>query len=277
MIINDICLDDPEILKGRGFAGERLRQHIEWYVASGRSGLTCIEMALNAAGKARSQVTEILDLPCGHGRVLRHLRTAFPTAQITACDLQRDGVDFCASKLGAIPVYARESPAENKLEPGRFDLIWVGSLLTHLDAPRPDFLECFRRWLRPGGVLVFTTHGRETYRHLATGESPVNYGLRYWNQTILLRGYERTGFGYGDYPNQFRYGISLSSIPWVFRLLQDISDLRLVHVAEKSWDSLQDVYGLVNEPGWSVRCEPISMKRFIKHRVRAVLEERRLS
>jgi SAM-dependent methyltransferase len=190
-MINDICLDDPEILA---------RGDIERYVASGRSGLTCIEMALNAAGKTRRQVTEILDLPCGHGRVLRHLKTAFQTAQTTARDLKRDGVDFCASQFGAIPVYARESPAENKLEPCRFDLIWVGSLLTHLDAPRwRDFLECFRRWLRPGGVLVFPTHGRETYRHLATGESPFDYGLRYWRQTILLRRYERTGFGYGDY------------------------------------------------------------------------------
>ena len=119
MIVNDICLDDPEILKGRGFAGERLRQHLEWYTASGRSGLTCIEVALNAAGKTRSQVTEILDLPCGHGRVLRHLKTASPTARITACDLKRDGVDFWASQFDATPVYARESPAENKLEPGR--------------------------------------------------------------------------------------------------------------------------------------------------------------
>jgi len=81
--------------------------------------LTCIEKALNAAGKTRSQVTEIPDLPCGHGRVLRHLKTASPTARITACDLKRDGVDFWASQFDATPVYARESPAENKLEPGR--------------------------------------------------------------------------------------------------------------------------------------------------------------
>ena len=51
--------------------------------------------------------------------MLRHLKTAFQTARITACDLKRDGVDFCASQFDAIPVYARESPAENKLEPGR--------------------------------------------------------------------------------------------------------------------------------------------------------------
>ena len=141
--------------------------------------MTYTEMALNAAGKTRSQVAEILDLPWGHGRVLRHLKMAFPTARITACDLKRDGVDFCASQFDAIPVYARESPVENKPEPGRFDLIWVGSLLTHLDAPRwRDFLECFRRWLRPCGVWVFSTHGRETYRHLATRESPFNCGLR---------------------------------------------------------------------------------------------------
>jgi len=111
-----------------------------------------------------------------------------------ACDLKREGVDFCASRFDAIPVYAHESPAENELERGRFDLIWVGSLLTHLDAPRwREFLECFRQWLRPGGILVFSTQGQESYRHLATGESPFDYGLPYWRQTILLRRYEQTG------------------------------------------------------------------------------------
>ena len=63
---------------------------------------------------------------------------------------------------------------------------------------------------------------------------------------------------------------------WVIRLLQEMGDLRLVHLSEKSWDNLQDVYGLVNEPGWSVCCEPVSMRRFIKHQVREVLEKRRL-
>jgi hypothetical protein len=41
-MITDICFNDPELLGG----GD-----VEWYMASGRSGLTCIEMALKAAGK----------------------------------------------------------------------------------------------------------------------------------------------------------------------------------------------------------------------------------
>jgi len=53
-MITDICPNDPEILGG----GD-----IEWYVASGRSGLTCIETALKAARETPEQMTEILDLP----------------------------------------------------------------------------------------------------------------------------------------------------------------------------------------------------------------------
>src|SRR4051812_31180575 len=49
---------------------------------------------------------DILDLPCGHGRVLRWLRARYDYARITGCDLDRDGVDFCAQQFGALPVYS---------------------------------------------------------------------------------------------------------------------------------------------------------------------------
>ena len=46
----------------------------------------------------------------------------------------------------------------------QFDLIWVGSLLTHLDNDHwSAFLKVFSTALRDRGLLIFTTHGRHTY------------------------------------------------------------------------------------------------------------------
>ena len=69
------------------------------YFNVGRSALECIDICLRAAQMGVFDVKRILDLPCGHGRVLRYLRAAFPEAEITACDILRDGVDFAPQRL----------------------------------------------------------------------------------------------------------------------------------------------------------------------------------
>jgi SAM-dependent methyltransferase len=98
------------------------------YFPVARSGLECIDVALRAARMDTSDVKQILDLPCGHGRVLRYLRAAFPGAQISACDIIRDGVDFCASEFGALPIYSEDDPRKIPIKKNSYDLIWVGSL-----------------------------------------------------------------------------------------------------------------------------------------------------
>jgi hypothetical protein len=65
--------------------------------------------------------TNILDLPCGHGRVLRHLQHAFPRAQLTACDVNMSATEFCARTFGATPVQGNESPQKIALK-GNYDL-----------------------------------------------------------------------------------------------------------------------------------------------------------
>ncbi|HET6573563.1 MAG TPA: class I SAM-dependent methyltransferase, partial [Fimbriiglobus sp.] len=126
------------------------------YFGVGRSALRAVTAALLAAGAPAPR--RILDLPCGYGRVLRALRAAFPDAAVTACDLNRGGVDFCAT-LGAAPADSAD-PIDRAGITGPFDLIWCGSLLTHLDRPGWDeFLTFFHRVLAPGGVCVVTTHG----------------------------------------------------------------------------------------------------------------------
>jgi LmbE family N-acetylglucosaminyl deacetylase/glycosyltransferase involved in cell wall biosynthesis len=216
------------------------------YLSVGQSALNCIKIAMLAAGKDGMDIQTILDLPCGHGRVLRTLRSAFPHAQITACDLLRDGVDFCANTFNAIPVYSTEDPDLIPIE-GGFDLIWCGSLLTHLTGDRwTGFLDFFNSHLNPEGVLVFSVHGPSCV--YAIREGRVSYGLEQGQLTKLLEDYDQFGFGYVDYVNTMGYGISVSSPSWVLSRLETLSDLRLVEYMEMAWDEHHDVIACMKDP-----------------------------
>lgn len=218
------------------------------YLGVGRSAIQCIVQSLRAARIPTDQVKRILDLPCGHGRVLRHLRATFPDAQVTGCDLLDDGVDFCASMLGAVPVYSDEDPGKIPLESDAFDLIWVGSLLTHLDADHwISFLKLFSRCLRPGGVLVFTTHGRDAYQGMI--ESRYDYGIHGEEQAAVRARHERTGFAFARYPTGGPCGTSFSKPTWVLSLVPLVTDMRLVMFSESLWVDHHDVYAFVkNDP-----------------------------
>ena len=210
------------------------------YFEAGRSALECVKRALAAARAAPPK--RILDLPCGHGRTLRALKAGYPDADLIACDIDPDGVDFCAHVLGATPVQSYFSPEHVEI-PGDVDLIWCGSLLTHLDSFRwHGFLALFERSLAPGGVLVFTTHGRKMAEKLRA------VTLRDFVRPTdnLLADYAHDGFAYSDYPRTPReYGISLSSPAWVRALLDERPGLQLVSYMESAW-GLQDVIACVS-------------------------------
>jgi SAM-dependent methyltransferase len=205
------------------------------YFHWGLAALDCIRAALSMA-EVEDPPRRILDLPCGHGRVLRMLAAAYPRADLIACDLDSDGVDFCARTFGATPVYSHNDPDQIGL-PVPFDLIWVGSLLTHVSASRwSAFLRLFAGHLEPGGVVVFTTHGRGIVDELRRGENTVAVA----EPASLVADVERVGFGYQDYSRVPDYGISVSLPHWVCRELQEHPRLELVTYTEGGWNSFQD-------------------------------------
>ena len=105
------------------------------YFRVGLGAVGLIEEAVKAAGMSDEDVRRVLDLPCGGGRVLRFLVRRFPRARFVACDLQQDMADFCARQFGARAVYSKDD-LEALSFAERFDLVWCGSLATHLDAER---------------------------------------------------------------------------------------------------------------------------------------------
>jgi len=158
------------------------------YFALGRRALELVQLAAHLC--EHPAFSRILDLPCGHGRVLRWLRAAYPHAEFTACDLDRDSVDFCRSRFGVNGVYSQ--PDLRALPFGeQFDLVWCGSLLTHLPpAAWLDALTALLRWTRDRGVLVFSTQGRYYASLLARGQNNIAENI---DKARLLKNFARDG------------------------------------------------------------------------------------
>jgi SAM-dependent methyltransferase len=151
-------------------------------------------------------------------------------------------------------VYGREHPADVEL-PRTYDLIWCGSLLTHLDAPMwEEFFDFFERALAPGGLLVASLQSRYWLpRKLLNSE------LAEWvlpsraSREKIASDYERVGFGFAEYPMPpesraeqsvpTSYGISLVKQSWLWGFLEQ-RPLECVGYMEGRWGD-QDVLCLV--------------------------------
>ena len=211
------------------------------YLSVGESALAIIERALGGMEPA-----SILDLPCGFGRVTRVLRARFPQASITVSDLDRPGVDFSAYRFGARGVYSVQDFRE--LDLGEtYDLIWVGSLMTHLPAETTKhLLAMLARSLTPRGLAFITLQGPSIIPRLRE----IGYGLPRASAEKVIEEFERTGFGYCDYVGgedvygvsltNDHYGISLTDQPWVQAALAECG-LQMHAYEVRAWDDHHDV------------------------------------
>jgi Methyltransferase domain len=183
------------------------------YVNVGLSALKVLEYAIARQLIAPEGPRTILDLPCGHGRCGRVLRSRFPQAELTVCDLDRDGVDFCASRLGATGVYSSVNFDELDLE-GPYDMIWVSSLITHLKVEdTAKFIRCMEHHLSQAGLLVISNHGNFVVDRISAQE--YSYDLTPQALEYLVKRYQLTGYGYVDYDGVEGYGISVISRHWL--------------------------------------------------------------
>jgi len=203
------------------------------YLTAGLSAMRCIEAALNGKRPGR-----ILDFPCGYGRVLRFLKIRFPESKITACDIDPEAVKFCQTfGVNGVP-----SNVELTIDlPNDFDLIWCGSLVTHLNRPRvAALLRFFSEHLSTGATCVFSAHGEQAATWMQDGTQTC--GLSEAARWTALDGYRRTGFGYVDYDGQ-AYGISLTSKKVIEEMAAHSGDWHETSFLEHGWDGFHDVYG----------------------------------
>lgn len=215
--------------------------HSGHYFSVGLDAANIIDSILQENRLAQPQ--KILDLPSGHGRVLRFLKTRYPQAQFTACDLNQDAIKFCAARFGASPCVSSNSFRDIPVN-DQYNLIWCGSLITHLKAPAiSDLLNFFYDKLSLQGILIFTTIAEEACSRLRSG---ITYDLNPRDIANLIRDYEKSGFGYAQYPGNRRdYGLTLTAPSWIRNEVSKIKGLKELYFAKTRWDKHQDAFAFI--------------------------------
>ncbi|WP_404711414.1 class I SAM-dependent methyltransferase [Sphingomonas sp. MMS24-J13] len=218
------------------------------------TGSDAIRVIVNALiSNLKDPPKKLLDFPCGSGRVTRHMKSFFPEADVTACDLYDYHVNFCRDIIGAKGVMSRANL--NEVDFGdKFDVIFCGSLLTHL--PEREFMDAVRliaSSLSDTGIAVVTTQGRYAEFVQKNKYKVIEDDLF----EVALSTVPETGFGYVNYNHKFmtetwnkqdQYGVTISRPHWLMKQLEDMQQIRIMDYSERGWDATQDVV-VFGKPG----------------------------
>lgn len=215
-----------------------IKNNSDHYKSVGESAVKLIESALQESGKILKENANILDFPCGYGRVLRFLKKEFSRANFYGGDVDPRALKFCKKEFNIIQVQSYVNFRKVKF-PVSYDLIWVGSLFTHIDSQDfQNLIETLISSLKEKGVIIFTTHGKECLNQLDS------YGLNPLDPDSIKKELENTGFVFKPYPGQSSYGISICTRHFVMETVnQAFGDkVRPVFYKKRGWDDHQDVY-----------------------------------
>jgi SAM-dependent methyltransferase len=150
----------------------------DWFLRSGRAGYDAI-----AAHVPLLEVGAVLDFGCGCGRVTRWFHDF--GGDVAGSDVSGVAVAWCRQNLPFGRFETNELAPPLAFPDESFDLVYALSVFTHLTGDlQLAWRDELRRVLRPGGRLLFTTHGRsyvprldeDERRRYEQGELVVRWG-----------------------------------------------------------------------------------------------------
>lgn len=106
--------------------------------------------------------TRILDFGCGWGRMARLFFNTVASENIWGVDVDPDIIDFCSQNMHHGNYKAIPSLPPMDFEDNSFDVIFAYSVFSHLaEHAAMGWIKEFSRILKPGGIAVLTTQGRD--------------------------------------------------------------------------------------------------------------------
>jgi SAM-dependent methyltransferase len=184
----------------------------------------------NGGKEATWSPKKVLDFAAGYGRLSRHLPIRFPNSKVQTCDIHPAAVDFNTNVLGLESYSSAVKPEDLKIP--QQDVIICLSFFSHI--PKETYFQWLKQLvshLSPQGILLFTAHG-----HVSHTSGPV--------KDIEV---DQEGFGFRPKSEQkdldtAEYGTTISFPSYVFGLMSQCDDVRLVRFQEGLWWRMQDAY-----------------------------------
>lgn len=135
------------------------------YPAHGQGQVRRMLDIVEASGFAPERGHRILDFGCGGGRLIRHLAHLADRCDIWGTDISAEHVNWCRLNLSPPFHFATTTKVPHlPFEDRSFNLIYCGSVFTHIDDLADAWLLELHRILAPGGRLYLTLHDEHTIR-----------------------------------------------------------------------------------------------------------------
>jgi ubiquinone/menaquinone biosynthesis C-methylase UbiE len=140
------------------------------YSAHGGKQVAAMLALVEASGLAFRDGDRILDLGCGPGRMIRHLRPLAERCEIWGLDIDAEAILWCQSHLSPPFHFATTTKVPHlPFADGSVRFVYCGSLFTHIDDLADAWLLELRRILAPDGRLYLTLHDDRTVELLEEG------------------------------------------------------------------------------------------------------------
>lgn len=135
----------------------------ELFIEGGAAGRRIISEVLAHNGVDVEHLGALLDFGVGCGRVARHWQGI--ETEVHGCDYNPMLVEWCRANLPFVKAETNQLNPPLPYSDERFDFIYALSVFTHLtEQQQQPWAAELRRVTRPGGHVLFTTHG-PTFPH----------------------------------------------------------------------------------------------------------------
>lgn len=140
------------------------------FLESGRVTAKLIAELFAEGGVELSDSGALLDFGCGCGRILRHLNH-LQDVSVCGCDYNAQLADWTARNLPHVTATNNALAPPAPYNDASFGAIYAISVFTHLSRDlQLAWMQDLMRLLRPGGYLLFTTHGETLASNLLPAE-----------------------------------------------------------------------------------------------------------
>jgi len=133
------------------------------YISTGKCHVTEMIGLLEQSGFCIGGAKRILEFGCAAGRMIRHLPEIAPDAELWGVDQNAESIRWCIENLTPAIHFATTTRVPHlPFEDRYFDLIFCGSVFTHIEDLQESWLLELGRVLRPSGKLYVTIHDEHT-------------------------------------------------------------------------------------------------------------------